>query len=1038
MKLNADAMMRLAVRVAFVAGVGAVAGPVAAQEASPTPIPAPAETPSSPDAAAPAAPAEPAAVLPVEAVSAPAAAAPSSEKAINLDRVVVTGTRIKQANLTASSQLTLVGEKEFKASGTVNVESLLNSLPQSFAEFSTADSNGATGTATVNLRNLGSQQTLVLIDGKRLMPGDPLQNAPSADLNFIPAALVERVEVLSGGASAVYGSDAVAGVVNFIMKKDLDGVMFDSQLSSTDRLDGTVVDSTLAFGSNSADGRGNVTGFLSYSYMQGITQDKRKFSKCSLTTNAAGNRQTCAGSPTIAEGRFLSYDRYYSDEFGAEGDASYYSIVDPNGTRALVADDGRTFNFAPFNYLQRPDKRYNLGVFGNYKFSPALDLYASAMLMDDRTPAQVAPSGLFGTRTTVPCNSPLLSDQQKQYLCGDVGLDTGPDSTDVATLAVLKRTVEIGPRISDLRHTQYRLQTGFRGEFGNGFNYDVSAQRGEVIYASGTLNYVNLTNARDGLATAVDANGNAVCASGNPNCVPVDLFQVGALTPDQVNFIKADGFSQANLIEEVLGANITGDLGQYGAVLPWAKNGVSFASGVEYRTEALDYRPDSLVSSGNLGGVGGPSPAVRGAFQVHEAYSELQIPIWEDLPFGKLLQADGAYRWSNYSIANDAQGYKVGLRYQPIEDLTVRYSFQRATRAPSVNELFSPQAFGLAGGSDPCAGANIRAAGAAAPTLEQCMRSGVTEAQYNAAATGGGIADCASGQCNALTGGNLDLRSERSITRQLGIVFTPSFVRGLSMTVDYFDIILNGQIGNQPINAVLNQCVFGGDDVACGLINRGPAGRLSGDTSVGNFVELTNQNVGYFRTKGFDIGGTYRRKLKDMGLPDIGTLTSQFDATYLDLQEVQPNPAARAYDCTGLYGATCGTPIPYYRHKLRMTWDMPSGVGISAAWRYFGGTSLDSATNDPSLTSAAGRANQIDDKIGAKQYLDLSASYKLPIKQKISLRAGISNVGGQNPPTLSSNAPNAISSPPFGNANTFPNVYDSLGRVMFVGLSAEF
>jgi len=1022
MKMNADAMMRLAVRVAFVAGFGSAAMPVAAQDA--TVAAPPGEVP-------PTSKVEPAA--PVSE-----AAAPVDGSAVNLDKVVITGTRIKQANLTASSQLTLVGEKEFKASGTVNVESLLNSLPQSFAEFSTGDSNGATGTATVNLRNLGSQQTLVLIDGKRLMPGDPLQNAPSADLNFIPASLVERVEVLSGGASAVYGSDAVAGVVNFIMKKDLDGVLIDSQLSTTDEFDGTTVDSTLAFGANSTDGRGNVTAFLAYSKMQGITQDKRKFSRCSLTTNAAGNSQTCAGSRTIAEGRFLSYDRYYSQAFGPTGDGSYYSIVDPSGTRSLVADDGRTFNFAPFNYLQRPDNRYNVGAFGNYKFSSMLELYGSAMLMDDRTPAQVAPSGLFGTRATVPCNSPLLSAQQKQYLCGDVGLDTSAASTDVATLAVLKRTVEIGPRISDLRHTQYRLQTGFRGEFGNGFNYDVSAQRGEVIYASGTLNYVNLTNAQDGLSTAVDANGNAVCASGNAGCLPIDLFQQGALTPNQVNFIKADGFSQANLIEEVLSANFGGDLGQYGLLSPWAKNGLAFATGVEYRTEALDYRPDSLVSGGKLGGVGGPSPAVKGGYQVHEAYTELQLPIWEDMPFGKLLQVDGAYRWSNYSIANDAQGYKLGLRYQPIEDVTLRYSFQRATRAPSVNELFSPQAFGLTGGSDPCAGANIRAAGANAPTLEQCQRSGVTTAQYNAAAGGGGIQDCSSGQCNALTGGNLGLQSERSITRQLGVVFTPSFVRGLSLTVDYFDIILKGQIGSQPVNAVLNQCIFGGDNDACALINRGPTGRLSGDTSVGNFVELTNQNVGYFRTKGFDVGGTYRRRLKDIGLPDYGSLTSQFDATYVDLQEVQPNPASNAYDCTGLYGATCGTPVPYYRHKLRVTWDMPSGLGLSAAWRYFGGVSLDSATSDPSLTSAAGRANKIDDKIGAKQYLDLSASFKLPIKQSISLRAGVSNVAGQNPPTVSSNAPNAISSPPFGNANTFPNVYDSLGRVMFVGLSAEF
>ncbi len=984
MKLSAEGKLRLAIRLAFVASVGAAADVAYAQEAQPS------------DATA---------------------------DAQQLGGVQVIGTRIKQPNLVGTSSSILISDKELKLQGTVNIETLLNNVPQTFAGYSTGDSNGATGTATVDLRGLGPQHTLVLIDGKRLNPGDALQSPPSADLNFIPASLVESIDILSGGASAVYGSDAVAGVVNFRLKHDTNGFHIDSELTRTDHSDATTYKTTLVWGSNFAGGKGNVTVYGGFTNLQALTQDKRTFSAISVQTPTSGNVHLRRGSGTIAEGRFYSYDRAGA---GLDG----YGIVDPAGTRSLVADDGRTFNFAPFNYLQRPDKRYQLGGFANDKINEHLELYGSAMFLNDRTFAQVAPSGLFFDSATVPCNSSLLSAQEQNFLCTQAGLTPAQS----ANLLVAKRTVELGPRIADLTHTDYRIVIGGRGDIVKGWSYDVSAQRGEVIQAIGNLNYVNLNHSGAALNTVADpVTGAATCAPGSPaGCVPLDLFQLGAITPAQAAFLRGNGFAQANTVEQIVTGSVTGELGQYGVTSPFAKNGVAVAAGVEYRTEALDYRPDDLTATGQLGGTGGPSPATSGHYQVHEAFSELQVPLIENVPGIKELRLDGAFRWSNYSLANDTQSYKGGIKYAPTSDITFRGSYQRATRAPAVSELFQPQAFGLAGGSDPCAGSNLGSPNS--PTQAQCAFTGVTAAQY----TSGSIPDCSSGQCNIQTSGNQHLRVEKSKTYSAGVLITPSFIKSLSISVDYFDIGFTDRIGTQPFAAVLNGCLAG-DPQLCSQIHRGPTGRLfGGNTAVGNFVTTPNVNTGLARTKGVDFQADYQIRLRDVGLGNTGRVVFNYVATYLLNAKFQSGQGLGVYDCAGLYGTTCGTPYQTYRHKLRATWDIiPIGLSLSANWRYYGSAKLDTNTSDPVLTN--GRQDAIDGSIGAKQYLDLSGAYTLPTKDRnVTLRAGISNVGGQNPPILSSNAPNAISSPPFGNANTYPNVYDSLGRVLFVGLSADF
>jgi iron complex outermembrane receptor protein len=994
MRLSTEGKLKLAAKMAFVAGFGVVANSAFAQEAT-TPAPAADDT---------------------------------SSDTVKLDALQVTGSRIKQPNLTSTASMTILSDEELKYQGTTNIETLLNSLPQVFAEYSNNDSNGATGTATVNLRGLGSNRTLVLIDGRRLMGGDPFIDN-SADLNFIPPALVDRVEVLSGGASAVYGADAVAGVVNFKMKRDFDGFRLDAQGSGTDQGDGWTRDVTGIWGANSADGTGNVTLYATYAKQDKITQNMRKFSECSITTVASvtggtGDTHICAGSGTIPEGRFISYDRYYAG-------LDYYAITNPNGTRSFIEDDGRTYNFAPFNYFQRPTDRYNIGGFAHKEINKHFDLYVDAMYMDSHTVAAVAPSGLFGDIASVPCTSPLLSASQKQFLCDEAGLT----DADSATVAVLKRSVELGPRISDLRHEQSRIVLGSKGEIADDWTYDFSMQRGQVVYSAGTLNYIDIDHAQRALTTTVDGDGNAVCADAqaiSQGCVPLDLFQLGALTPEQLAYISADGYEQATQIQQVVTGSISGDLGKYGVISPFAKTGVSVAFGAEYRSEELTYRPDGQVESGNLGGTGGPRPPVSGKYSVHDYFGELQLPILEDQTFAKLLLIDGAYRHSEYTTSGGTDAYKAGMQWAPTSDVALRYSFQKAVRSPAITELFQPQQYGLFGGSDPCAGKNLGTPNA--PTLEQCMNTGVTEKQYNDRT----IRDCSSGQCNGLFSGTDDLKPEESITRSYGIVLTPTFVKNLTLTVDYFDITVSDAIAAFDPNVTMRNCLQTGDQASCSLIHRGPTGIIWGSTDGDvNYIEARNANTSFFRTKGFDIEGNYKFKLIDVGAPELGVVAFNYVGTILDSFESEQTAGAGTYDCAGLYGLTCGTPNPEYRHKFRITWGLPIGLNVSAAWRYFGEAELDTNESNPVLSN--GRQNSIDAKLKAKNYLDLSGNYLLPIpNQSITVRFGVNNVTETKPQVVSSGGTWPVSSPPYGNGNTFPNVYDTLGRNFFVGLTADF
>jgi outer membrane receptor protein involved in Fe transport len=570
--------------------------------------------------------------------------------------------------------------------------------------------------------------------------------------------------------------------------------------------------------------------------------------------------------------------------------------------------------------------------------------------------------------------------------------------------------------------------------------YDVYAHYVLTLFTDNELNYVSKAK----LAQGLEVNANGQCISGSP-CVPLDVFSgFGGLTPEMEHFATTsaiqDGFTQ----EQIIHGDITGDLGAWGGKSPWAKNPIGINFGAEYRNEELYFNPDAAIGSGDLSGFGGATPAVpRSGFNVTEGFAELQVPVIEDMPYAESLSLNGGYRYSSYDLAGNVTSYKYGAEYQPIDDIRVRASYQRAVRAPNVLELFAPHTVGLFGGADPCASSTITQV-----VAHNCETAGgFPLAQVPASFIGSPLLACIAGQCDRETGGNITLRPEKSDTRSVGFVFTPTFFSGFTATVDYFDIYISqylGTAGGINPNVILASCYGqsatpGSQAAACALIHRDAGHTIA--TQAGFVVDLST-NQGSAQTKGFDFEANYTVNFDDLQLPGWGGLAFNFFGSWEQKLTVFPITGFTAsYNCAGLYGYTCGSPTPRWRHKLRMTWTSPWDFDLSLDWRHISGVNLDSNTANPLLNGACGGTSTSpapcpdikDNHLSSFNYFDISGDWN--IREGISMRAGLNNMFDKEPPFVFS----GIAGPSqFGNGNTFPGTYDALGREIFVGLTIKY
>ncbi|MGJ3231189.1 MAG: TonB-dependent receptor domain-containing protein [Oceanicaulis sp.] len=944
-----------------------------------------------------------------------AAAAPAfaqeAEETATRDTIQVTGTRVRNANLVAASPVTQVDAVEFELSGTTRVEDLLKTLPQVTPSLDAFTVNPSTGTASVNLRGLGTSRTLVLVNGRRLQAGGIRTEAP--DLNQIPAALVQRVEILTGGASAVYGADAVAGVVNFIIDREFEGFQASAGISGyqhnnrnaymqdlqtragfdfpegSSGIDGITYDFDVAMGSAFDGGRGHASAYMTYRKNEEQFQGDRDYFSCALLSSGTA----CGGSSTAIVPNFLTIA-----DLGAPGDSDedlFFDFISFDNAGTWRVGQGDNYNYAPVNFLQRPDQRWTAGSFISYSVNPWFNPYLDIAYANTSTVVQIAETGTFFTdQLNLECTDPLINT-----LCADIGVNEDPAGPDISIL-VGKRNVEGGPRRSAIDSTAWRWALGTEGDLGGSWAYDASVAFAATSSFETTSNDFLRTRTRDALLG---------CPAGSfSGCIPYNPFVPGGVTPEAAAALAGTGVLTARTELLNVSGYVTGDLG----VMPTSGEAISVVGGVEYRRESYRSESDSNVQTGNFTGRGGQTPNIEGEFNVYEVYGEAIIPILSGAQLAEELNLELGYRYSNYNTSGGASTYKILGSWMPIEEVRFRGGYNRAIRAPSIGELFQPVAGGLWGGTDPCAGPTPEF------TAAQCANTGVTAGQY------GNITANPADQNNQITGGNPSLAPESADTWTFGAVFEP--LPGLDASIDYYYIEITDRIGTIGASNIVRGCALTGDPGLCSLVQRNP---VSGDLwtgtagEPGNGVVLNNSaNFGNLIWNGIDFSASYATEAPIIG----GNLAVAVNTSLSLEQTIDPLPGvndAAKYDCTGVINPACST--PEWRHTARLNYDRGTWWTASLRWRRFG--EMDYTLQN----GAAGTQDRIlvnnGNKLDAVNYFDVSAQFDLPRSARLTL--GVNNVLDEEPPLVGAGLAD--------NANSLTG-YDQAGRYLFGTISVNY
>jgi iron complex outermembrane receptor protein len=1008
-----------------------------------------------------------------------------------LQEIIVTGSRIAAPNEVSTSPIEVLSSQYIETSGKTDISDLIMQLPQIFNNGLGQDLGNTTsglttagGIATADLRGLGPNRTLVLVDGRRLGQGSPYTfiQSPAPDLDQIPGGLVDRIEVVTGGASAAYGSDAIAGVINFIMKKNFEGIQIDGQFNEnyhdnnntymqnlvrgfgTTPATGTIQDGRqrsfdVLMGTNFADGEGNVTAFMSYRHADPVASSNRDFGGCELYptygTTAAG--KTVIGSHCDGSGN----SNLFAPNTGPNA-GNAYSVLGSSFVPFPTAGTSppAAFNSQPYIFMTREDDRANAAILGHLKVTDYFQPYAEFYFMDDRTHQAVAPAALFLSSNPfdptlsgaypVNCNNPLLSAQQRSTLCSPAQIaaananptagcslaSPGKLSANCADLDIGRRNQEGGGRTSDYEHENYRAVVGSKGDLleNGALSYDLYGQFYYTTFTNNNQKYFNF-QAIDNALQVYNNNGTPTCVSGPP-CVPYNIFKDGGVTQAALNYLYINGTGVGNSTLRTEHGELTAHLGTWGVTSPFAHEGVAVNAGFEHRNDHEFFQPDFAELNQLLSGFGSAATPIDNSLAVTEGFAEIRAPLIQDMPGAKELLFDTGYRYSNYdsnsgttNIQFQAHTYKFEVQYAPIQDVRLRISYDKAIRAPSIIELYNPQLVGLIqSGNDPCAPpVSLSAA--------QCARLGVSAAQYAASVAGAAvngvnpIPQCQAGQCAQLQGGNTALKPEQGETYTVGINFQPSFLPNFSGSLDYYHIAIRDEVGVLPASSILTNCANTGAPTYCSAVVRSPqTGGLQGaNVATGGYIVQTNVNLGAALASGIDLQLAYKQDLP----AGFGNVHFDMNGAWLQHQIATPVPGGPHYDCAGLFGFTCQTVNPRWRHNFRTTWNTPWDVSASLTWRYISGVNQDADTGNPLLANPNYKFDAYNASIPSFSYLDLEATWH-PTKI-LTIRAGANNILDKDPPLLVSQAGVVAG----GVANT-ADAYDIFGRQLFVAFSAKF
>lgn len=944
------------------------------------------------------------------------------------DEIVVTGTLIRNPNIESASPITVIGEAEVELRQTNTAEALLRDVPGVVPSIGQQVNNGNGGASFVNLRGLGANRNLVLLDGKRIVPAD---TDGAVDLNNIPVALLERTDVLTGGASTTYGADAVSGVVNFITKRDFAGIDLSLSEQITERGDGNIFRADLLVGANMDDGRGNVALGVGYQQADPIFQGERDFS----TFNVSSTTGRPGGSGTSVPARIFLPD------------VGGFRQLTPDGQNFRPTGAFDNFNFNPFNIFQTPFERFNIFGQGNYEVSDGIEVYTQGLFSKQTVSTIIAPSGSFGNNLTFAVSNPFLSDAVAQRLftanggpAGGFAAARNPAAAAnefFVTAPVTRRFVEGGGRRADYTTTLFNYQVGVRGDITKNIGFDVFGSYGE------SENIQRQTN--NGLASrlnqAVDVvrlgNGTPACRDQSGGCQPFNIFgPAGSISDAAFGFINAGSTASTQTSLSQVRGIISGDLDFLSLRSPLADEAFGFAIGSEYRRYTAASLSDvAQQTPGEVLGNGGANPDTRGQYNVVEGFAELIAPLIVDRPFFHSLQLELGGRISDYSTTGTSYTYKAAGSWEPVASLKIRGGYNRATRSPNINELFSPPNTVLDNSDNdfcqeglPLQNANLRAV---------CLAQGAP------LSTIGSIQAPSAGQVNVTTSGNRNLDVEKADTYTAGIVFQPVFARGLTISVDYYNIKVRDAISQPTVGDVFASC-FGSatpdPDVAvnpgagaaaspaCTSIRRNPVtGGIDGDTATTPGLPQPFSNSGTIKSSGIDLIASYRRKFGKVGL------NLSFAGNWTDESKFQATPVSTNFngqvaprECVGLYSVNCslnGSPLPEFSFQQRTTFTLAK-TSVSLLWRFIDDLRVEGGLD-------AGFQPQFS-SIDEKHYFDLS--FRQEVTDDINFVFTVFNLTDKDPPIVGS----TIGSTSFNSGNTYPSTYDPLGRRFAVGANIRF
>lgn len=940
--------------------------------------------------------------------------------------IIVTGSRISRPDYQANSPAVTIGVESIQSSGQATIESALNQLPQfspSFGAASAFPGNG--GQANLNLRGLGTNRALILLNGRRLQPSNP---DGTIDLNIIPDTMIGGVETLTGGASAAYGSDAVAGVVNFKTRRDVHGVELDAQYGLTDAGDAQNFKVSGNAGFNFADDRGYFVTSATYTERASLLRSARSFfSQSQLLNNLPQGTVNLASNPpsqAAVDAVFGSYGATPGSvsrglPFGFNMDGTLFTQA-PSSTPIINYRDGYDdyiiarnniiyTNSGPLFSLQLPIQRISSYTFTDFEVSDALRVFAEFNFSDYTAKRYLSAANLggLGTSISIPVTSPFIPDDLRTLLASRANPNQPINLIKNATFAGNRRYVD-----------DYRVFQATLGASGKlpleGWTWDGYFAFGKTRYRQDLENSISLSALRT-LLNAPDG-GASLCEGG------INLFGDVPVSPSCTSYVVRTLKNRMDLKQQ------TGELNTQGNLFALPGGDVKLALGFAYRRNTYSFVPDELLASGNAAGFT-RAAAASGEMSVWELYSEVLLPLLADKPFVRELNLSAAYRYSQYNTSGSVSTYKVDGDWVPVDGVRLRGGYQRAVRAPSLSELFaSPTAVQVN------VGQAVTSSGAPAVTGDPCdvrgaFRNGTNAAQVRALCIAQGIPTSAIDSytrgvntVTGITGGNPNLTPEKADTFSAGIVLQPKFgsaaLSNLSLSVDYYNIKIDDAIGVLGIANQFTRC-FNGDGVSnpsydpanvnCAYITRDPNG-----VPIDVLQPLLNQAT--IQTDGVDFQLDYRLPFDVLGIGETGGLKLNSVVSYVRSFKVQSLPGSPTLDYAGSVGSSINggsipdlratTTLGYYRGKSE----------ISLRWRWINNLVDQSKVANPSSTVPG---------VPSYHYFDLNG--RLAVNDGLTFRLGVTNLTNKKPPVVGG----VIGDTEF-------TLYDVLGRQFYIGASMRF